>query len=132
MADPVTEIASVFQTPRSIDVLDFHLSQGVSRHQVESKAEFSGSIENLICEMNKMLCRGRKTSVTSVCGQVDQPLGQGKWANERAHQSVDMAHMHDADLRVVTPSRFPRVWRPLFLQRSVANSRHAGLQQAIA
>ena len=58
-----------------------------------------------------MLCRHRKASVVSVCGQIDQPFGQGKWANERTYQSVDMAHMHYADLRVVTPSGFPRVRR---------------------
>ena len=51
---------------------------------LNSIAEFRGSIENLICEMDKMLCRHRKTGVASICGQVDQPFGQGKWANERA------------------------------------------------
>ena len=79
---------------------------------LNSIAEFRRSIENLICEMDKMLCRHRKASVVSVCGQIDQPFGQGKWANQRTHQSVYMAHMHDADLRVVTPSGFPRDRRP--------------------
>jgi hypothetical protein len=51
---------------------------------VRSKAKLSGSVENLICEMDKMLCRHRKTGVASICGQVDQPFGQGEWASERA------------------------------------------------
>jgi len=60
-----------------------------------STAKLSRSVENLICEMDKMLCRHRKTGVASVCGQVDQPFGQSEWASERTQQTIDMLHVHD-------------------------------------
>ena len=41
-----------------------------------SKAKFCRSVENLICEMDQMLGRHGKTSVVSVCSQVDQPFDQ--------------------------------------------------------
>jgi len=44
---------------------------GLGRYQIKSKAKLSGSVENLIGEMNKMLCGHRKTGVTSICGQID-------------------------------------------------------------
>ena len=67
---------------RRIERADHH--SGRVSAGTKSEAKFRGSIENLICEMDKMLCRHRKTGVASICGQVDQPFGQGEWASERA------------------------------------------------
>ena len=60
------------------------MQHGLGKHWNKSTAKLSRSVENLICEMDKMLCRHRKTGVASICGQVDQPFGQGEWASERA------------------------------------------------
>jgi hypothetical protein len=63
---------------------------------LNSIAEFRRPVENLICEMDEMLCRYRKASVASVCGQIDQPFGQSECVDERTYQSVGMAHMHSS------------------------------------
>ena len=60
---------------------------------LRSTAKFRGPIENLIREMDQMLCRHRKASVACIRGQGNQPFGQSEWANSRIMLSVDLGYV---------------------------------------
>ena len=92
---------------------------------VGSSAKFCRSVENLICEMDQMLCRDRKASVLCVRGQVDQPFDQLERYRRRREtwQSVDVARVHYTLTRVVADQSnltgiSGAIFSLLFLQRA--------------